>query len=539
MPHPETLPSDSLSINSKPVNTPDQFRLLRNAAPLLLLCLVFGILYHDGLIWLLEVWSHNDYSHGYLIPLVSLYLVWEQRDRFRLLPVAPAYPAAALIILAALSLLLVSRYSAFIQLEGASIFLIIPGILLLLFGRQITRAALLPWLYLSFMLPWFDLFLPQIQPPFQRISAILGAKLLSLYYPVFLNDVYIQLPSINMEVARECSGVNFFISVLAIGIPLVYLTQRSWFRAATVIGLGMIITVLANGFRIAMAGVMGQNFGPALLHGPAHILQGWFVAWIGWAGLFLVNWLVINRYDTITPRLYERWQLHLISNTKENQKVHTPLKQIYTGVIILTLCTAGIYFASPRPVPLPTPLANLPIKIAGWTGTDVNWLDKKTIFPGDEWRNQEVLFPRADEELSRVYRSNQSAEPIYIYIAYFNKQTERKRLISGFSRPLHKNARFIVLQDLVPGIIPPKVNRTTLTQDGISYTIFFWYQFPDVEMVTGRNEARLMAFKDGIINRHNNGMVVLIATPQTVDDIPSSITTFLKASGSTITGLLP
>ncbi len=517
---------------------------LKYSIPFLLFCLVFGILYRDGLAWLLEVWSHNDYSHGYLVPFVSLYILWEQRKRFLLLPLEPAYPAL-IIIFISLALLVISRSSAFIQLEGASLFFIIPGILLLLFGWQVTRAALVPWLYLSFMLPWFDFFISHVQPYFQILTAALGSKLLSLLYPVFLNELYIYLPSITLEVAKECSGVSFFISVLAIGIPLVYLTQRSWSQAAIVLVLGMIITMLANSIRVAMAGILGENFGPELLHGPAHILQGWLVAWVGWAGLFIVNWLVIKKSNQNAPRLYEHWQVQPEANTTENRTTTLSLKHIYAMLVLLTFCTILTHYMFPQPIPLITPLSNLPQKIANWTGTDAEWLEQEVIFPGEEWRNQELLFPGADEQLSRIYYSNQSTKPIYLYIAYFNKQTEQKRLISRFSRPLHEQAREIVLQNSLPGTVPQELNQTILTQDGLPYTVFFWYQFPEGKRVTDKNKARMTALQNGIQSQKNNGAAVLVAIPHNTDttnmpkEPPESVTAFLQDVAAPIAKLIP
>ena len=528
-----TLFADPLSKSSKPTNFFLQCRWWRYAAPLILLCLTFAMLYWDGLAWLVEIWNHNDYSHGYLVPMVSLYIVWEQWKRYQLQPVAPAYVAATFIFLLSLALLLISRSSAFIQLEAASLFLIIPGILLLLFGRQVTRAALLPWLYLSFALPWFDLFLARVQPPFQRISAIMGAKLLSLFYPVFLNDIYIQLPSINMEVAKECSGVNFFISVLAIGIPLVYLTQRRWKWAILILAMGLLITMLANGVRVAMAGMMGQTFGPDLLHGPAHVLQGWFVAWFGWAGLFIVNWIFIKRSKTTEPRLYERWKLRATPNTQGEQRTKISPKPIYAVSCILTLCAIITYFFSPHPVTLPAPLSSLAIKTASWQGSESEWLEKKGLFPG------------ADDQLERQYQSSQTTQPVYLYIAYFNKQTEQKRLIRQLSLPLHKKAVTITLPGSESGLSPRKINRTTLIQNGIKYNAFFWYQFPNGKTVTGQNQARLAALFNGLLEQRNNGAIILVGIRQNSEnspiptEIPPSISLFLQETDSEISNLIP
>jgi len=533
MPLPAPSSLDSLSTANELPSASAPINWFKYAVPLALLCLTFYLLYQNGLAWIFEIWNHNDYSHGFLIPFVSLYIVWEQRKRYQLLPVTPAYPAAATVFFISLALLIISRSSAFIQLEAASLFLIIFGMLLLLFGWKISRAALFPWLYLSFALPWFDLFLSRVQPPFQRISAIIGSKLLSLIYPVHLHDVYIQLPSINMEVARACSGVAFFISVLAIGIPLVYLTQRSWKRAIVVLGLGLIITVLANGLRVAMAGVMGENFGPELLHGPAHVLQGWFVAWFGWAGLFLVNWLFIRKADTTAPRLFERWKLETIANTEQEHTLQISSKPIYSVSVILALCAGITYFLSPHPVPLPNPLSTLPTTIFTWQGTESDWLDKKSSFP------------KADELLERRYDSTQAVTPVYLYIAYFDKQTEQKRLIRQLSLPLHKNTTTITLPDSGPGTLPRKVNKTTLVQNGIPYDIFFWYQFSEGQTVTGQNQARLAALQNGILHQRNNGAIIIVGIRQNIGEtkdstgVPNSILEFLKDAGPGITRLIP
>lgn len=531
MPLPAPLPVDSVRLISNPIDTRFQTRWLRYLIPLILLCLALGLLYRDGFVWLFEVWNGKAYSHGYLVPLVSLYLVWEQRERYRLLPIAPAYAEAAIVILISQALLLISHSSAFIQLEAASLFLIIPGILLLVAGRHVTRAALLPWLYLSFALPWFDLFLSSVQPISQRLTAILGTKLLSLFYPVFLSKIYIQLPSITMEVAKECSGVGFFISVLAIGVPLVYLTQRSWLKAALVLCLGLLITLLANGFRVAMAGVMGENFGPELLHGPAHILQGWLVAWFGWAGLFLVNWLIIRTSKTTTPRLCERWRLYITSTTEQNREISP--KSLYSASCILIFCALISYVAFPRPVPLPAPLSSLPMMLSGWNGSDAGWLDKSPLFPG------------ADDQLERIYHFSTDAPPVYLYVAYFNKQTEQKRLISQFSRPLHKKAVTITLPGSEAGLASRKVNRTTLVQGGIPYDVFFWYQFPANETFTGKNQARMAALKNGILHQRNNGAIVLVGiqgkSPETTikTEIPESMSAFLNDANLKISELIP
>lgn len=536
MSHPDTVSTDSLPTeNCKQSCHSSQVSWRGKIVPLILLSLILGLLFRDGLVWLLfEIWSHNDYSHGYLVPFISLYLVWTQRERFALLRSAPAYPAAFMVILVSLILLLISRCSAIIQLEAVSLFLIIPGVLLVLWGWQAVRAALLPWLYLSFALPWFEVFLGHVQPSFQHITAILGSILLRPIYYVFREGNYIFLPSITLNVAKECSGVVFFISILAIGVPLVYLTQRSWLRAVLVLALGIFITIIANGLRVAMAGIMGENFGPELLHGPAHILQGMFVAWVGWGGVFLVNWLVAKKSNLTSVKLCDRWRLRAVPNQQHQQTPRISLKQMYSASFILTLCVLLIYFVSPHPQPLSTSLTkSFPTQVANWTGTKEGWLDQESFFPG------------ADEQLSYSYHSTQVDATVYLYIAYFKKQTEQKRLVSRYSRSLHEKAVDISLQTSNQKGVLEKVNATTLKLNDHFYDVVHWYQFSDGKTATGRNKARWLSLENGILHRKNNGAVVLVATLHNKEkekiqlSIPPSIADFLQSISSTLSEVLP
>lgn len=496
----------------------------------------YTILYSEGFRWLFSQWSTDEsYSHGFLVPIISLYIAWMQRERFRQLPIAPLYVPATIIIFFCLALLFASRCGAIIQLEALSLFLIIPGILLLLFGWHVTRAALLPWLYLSFMIPWIDVFLDRLYYPFQLISAVLGTTLLEFFYPVHRSEIYIHLPSISMVVVEGCSGLSFLMSVLGIGIPLVYLTQRTWTRGILILIVGVLITILANGLRVALAGFMGQHYGVDLLHGPAHILQGWLVAWIGWIALFLVNWLVGRRTDTNLPYLCERWRtLDTPSSAVMSADGSSPRKLLAVTALLL-LCAGLVHLGTPHPSQRPAPLADLPQATADWTGSNTIWLHEKPLFPG------------ATDQLNRVYTSPHSQSPVYLHISFFDQQTEQRRLVSMHSSALHKGPKKVQITDTsLRAKLPLFVNKSTLKQGNTTYDLLFWYQFPNGEVQLSRNQARLTALRNGILSRNNSGSIIIIATPQQTsgendkqDSIPQPIASFLKTFSDHITKQLP
>jgi exosortase/archaeosortase family protein len=94
------------------------------------------------------------------------------------------------------------------------------------------------------------------------------------------------LPHITLVVAEVCSGVNFLIAVVAIGIPLAYLTLRSWSRRLLLVTFGVLVSILSNSFRIALIGILNYAGVGGDIHGPFHVLQGMFVAVIGYIALF-------------------------------------------------------------------------------------------------------------------------------------------------------------------------------------------------------------------------------------------------------------
>jgi len=464
------------------------------------------LLYKENFLWLYSQWSTDDaYSHGFFIPLISLYLVWEKKDFLVSIPPEPPKFLGYLSICFCLFLLLIGRAGAVVQIEALSFFLMIPSCILLLYGWQHLKTLFFPIIYLQFMIPWMDPILEKMHRPFQFVSATIGTALLELKYPVYSDDLYIHLPNISLVVAKECSGINFLVSVIAIGLPLVYLSQKSWIRATIVIFIGCILTVLSNGLRVAVAGYFGQNYGPEMLHGPAHIFQGWSIAWFGWIGLFIVNWLVGQiPYKNGEPqyRLYERWRSE--ANGRSVSENTNSLRFHFCALLLILLSFAVYvnFYAAAKPVNLNVTLDTLPVNIAGWKGVKNDWLP------------QEKFFPHLDNSLSRVYR-DQSGNSVYLFIGYYEKQDNDKRLVSYLSRPLHDNVQPI---SITANRSSFQVASSSLKTGTSNLATLFWYQFPAKLKLTDRLQVKLHVLKSGILQRKNNGAIVLLATPETLGD---------------------
>jgi exosortase len=129
--------------------------------------------------------------------------------------------------------------------------------------------------------------------PFQLLTANMSVAVLqALGIPVLLeNSTSIILPTVTLEVVRECSGAGLLIAVLAIGLPLASLTLQAWWSRITLVLSSVVIAIVANWVRVAVMGIYAQAGGKDL-HGPYHILQGLFVDWVAFVFLFVGAWLL-------------------------------------------------------------------------------------------------------------------------------------------------------------------------------------------------------------------------------------------------------
>jgi EpsI family protein len=496
---------------------------------LLILFLTTLLLYLPAFKWLVWLWEDDKaYSHGFLIPPIALYFVWIKRERLRALEVKPAYLVGGLVTFASAGLLLVGRVGAAAQIEVLSLMLMLPGIILFVWGWKYLRALLLPLLYLQFMVPWTEPIMDRIHRPFQIISAELGAWFLKATgMPVYLNGVYIQLPNITLEVAEECSGIKFLTSMVAIAIPLVYLTQRTWRRAIIVLVSALVITVVTNSVRVALAGLEGNTYGAHLLHGPAHIFRGWFVAQVGVVILFFFNWFVSRLPSQSQLKLHERWKAKAGTNPNPRER-KASAKPV--ALCLSFLVVAGLYiyaFAMPRPVQSKQDLALFPARIGEWRGSESGWMKIETFF----------LNP--DKILSRIYK-NDSGKEVNIFVGYYESQSQDKRMVSLHDSLLHANSRVVTTGLRNPG--PREVKLALVSIDKRPYEVIFWYDFPSGDL-TGRYKAKIKTITDALLYRKNNAAVILLAAqtrgsadPQAPSEV---LKDFLRAAAPLLDEYLP
>ena len=258
--------------------------------------LVLGALilvYWSVLTGLVSDWSTDDnYSHGFFIVPLALYFAWERRDKIAAAPITPSM-LGLLIVTGSLFLLVAGLLGAELFLSRVSIVLTLAGAILFLFGWPTLRVLIFPLAFMLLMIPLPAIIFNKIAFPLQLLASHVGeATVRSLDIPILREGNVLILANAKLEVAEACSGIRSLVSLFTLGIVFGYFVDpRIWVR--TFIALSAIpVAILANGLRVASAGVAAHNYGTAGVEGLFHEFSGWVVFVIAFLMMFALQRLL-------------------------------------------------------------------------------------------------------------------------------------------------------------------------------------------------------------------------------------------------------
>jgi exosortase len=257
---------------------------------ILALVVVLGWLYASVLRHLVWQWANDpNYSHGFFVPLFSLFVIWSEREKLRKLAIEPSW-SGLVVLLCGLAILAAGILGAELFLSRISLLLTIAGLVVVSYGWNHLRAIFFPWVFLLFMIPIPTIVLNQITFPLQLLASKVAAVTLPLTgVPVLREGNVIQLPAMALEVAEACSGIRSLMSLATLAIIYGYLLEpRTSIRV--VLALASVpIAVLANSFRIFGTGLLVQYWDPEKAEGFFHAFSGWLIFVVSLAMLFLLH----------------------------------------------------------------------------------------------------------------------------------------------------------------------------------------------------------------------------------------------------------
>jgi exosortase len=228
--------------------------------------------YAPALRGMFDQWSSDeDMSHGFVVPILALWIVWKERERWRGLPAEPNRWGFA-VLAAGAGLQFVAALGAGLFAGSLAFLLSVTGAVLCLGGFAFLRAWAFPLLLTLFMLPKLAIVYNRVTLPLQLLASGIAAGILrAAGMGVIREGNILGVSGRRISVLEACNGIRYVLSLGFMAVVFAYLADgKPWMRVVLLLA-AVPVAILANAFRVAAAGWL-----PWLAEGAPHAISGVF-----------------------------------------------------------------------------------------------------------------------------------------------------------------------------------------------------------------------------------------------------------------------
>lgn len=477
-----------------------------------LLVAVFGagVFFRDGIGALLEAWALPEYSHGPLIPVLSAFLFLKQLKDY---PVdldseRNRWPGVALIFFSIVMGTL-GTLANIGDIVAYALILWVGGILLVSWGWSTGKHFWPGVVHLVYMLPLPGVIYYKTTTALQLVSSELGVWFLRvLDVPVFLEGNIIDLGVLKLHVAEACSGLRYMFPIMSFSYIFAALYRGPMWHKAVLLLAAAPIAVVMNSVRIAVAGVIVQQYGVEWLEGFTHFFEGWVIFLICILMLFALSWLML-RMNPTKMSLAEALDLDttdVIPQASRIRFVQPSMALVLTGLITVGTATA--------------------LALAPDRGGDPASRDSFVLFPQrlGGWEQQgprELLSPNvtktlgADEYHQVNFVSEEHQYPVGLFMAWYDDQSKGgvhspEICLPGGGWEIAWLERTDVTKQMASDT-SFQINRATIQKGETRMLVYYWFQQRE-RKIAWDIEAKFWLMMDGITTGRTDGAIVRLTT---------------------------
>lgn len=236
--------------------------------PTLILAVGLTVVFWPLFVSLYPLWTSKDgyYTHGFLVPLISGYLVYRAWPKLKnieikpstwaIVPIIPLYWFAYAARMAELNSVLSLTFIVTLVFSVAFIF-----------GWRWTWKLLPAILFLIFALPMWSAIVNNYTNPLQLYSTSAAYKMLQIFYePLKTNSTTIFVGHYWLDVGVPCSGLKLVIAITAFTCFFMLIGGLKWWANLVMVAAILPLCLFINGLRIAMIGAVGEAYGEQAGH---------------------------------------------------------------------------------------------------------------------------------------------------------------------------------------------------------------------------------------------------------------------------------
>jgi exosortase len=223
---------------------------------LAVLTLLLVLAYLDSFALIMEEWSKPLYSHGYIVPIFALGLLWVRFQPFRPVPAVERWIGLGILV-AGLSIRLAGIYFTSTPVDRYSFLICILGIFMLVGGWHTIRWAGPALGFLIFMFPLPSVLEQGVLWRLQTLASVGSTFVLqTLGVAAFREGNLIKVPGADLNIADACSGLRMLTIFGALAVAMVFLVERPWWDKFIILLSAIPIALLVNIIRITVTGLL-------------------------------------------------------------------------------------------------------------------------------------------------------------------------------------------------------------------------------------------------------------------------------------------
>ncbi len=465
-----------------------------------------GFVFSNGLKLMVEWWGRPEYSYGYLIPFITLFLIWQKKDQLERTPFDGSW-AGVSVVAVGLLLFFAGELSTLYNVIQYSFLVVAIGIVLATLGWNAFKIIWVPLTILVFMIPLPNFLFFNLTQQLQLISSEVGVWVIRLFIiPVFLEGNVIDLGVIKLQVAEACSGLRYLFPLMTLGYIAAYFFKGSFWKRALIFLSSIPITVLMNSFRVGMIGVLVNYWGIFMAHGFIHAFEGWVVFVVCIAIIVMEMW-VLARIGKIRLSLREAFGLEIPAPTPRDAAIS--LRTVPSPLVATAALLAGVavlHATLPKRVEHPPQrmeFAGFPLDLSGWHGR---------LQPLEQTYISALNFT---DYIMADY-TNSDGKTVNFYVAYYASQhagdsahSPRSCIPGGGWLIKSLSQRNIVGASIARQ--PLQVNRVLIQMGGDRQLVYYWFE-EQGRLLTNEYLVKWFLFWDALTRNRTDGALIRLVT---------------------------
>lgn len=475
--------------------------------------------FRDTAAAMVDIWARSEtFTHAFLVPPISLWLIWRKRDELALLVPSASVWAVLLAIAPCFAWLLGELAAVNVVTQFALVSLIILSVPATL-GWRVARAITFPLLFLFFAVPFGEFVMPQLMQWTAKF-AVMGLQLSGI--PVYQEGLSFVIPSGRWSVIEACSGIRYLLASLTIGTLYAYLNYVSPWRRAGFMLASLLVPVVANWMRAYMIVMLGHYSGNTLAVGVDHLIYGWVFFGIVITAMFAIG---------------SRWAedplpIASAGNVSAPTSSYRKASLAITGLLLAILVVPSLWVRvidQQRSLHQPdlSELAKLP--------EEQGWKPQPAV---------DDLWQPAIQNPSEKYVAGWSKNDRWVglYVAYFRNQDYQRKLVSSENMLVtssdanwHQTAESVVTTRIDGQITRVRVAelRSTRVLGSLNPALRVWrWYWVGGRLTESDAHAKLYSAWSRLTGQGDDGAIVVLHAMEKIEGESDSLfTDFLNAEG--------